>query len=465
MLQQRSFQDKNILILGYGRSGVSAKKILIPFAKNIFVYDKSFLIKILKNKPKNNLLLNKNNNFSNILTKKQKVVVANNNFLFEENNVFFENNIQKILKKNKIHFCVVSPGFDINAKEVRLIKRAGVRLVSELELGAAFCRGKIFAITGTNGKTTTVNALFHIFKSAKKHCFLCGNVGTPITEIAPFTTNKSLIVCEVSSFQMETTKCFSPYASAILNIQPDHLDRHKTMKNYAFQKTKIFGNCKTKKFLNFDDKITKNLKKKYFNAKYFSLKNKKTLFLIKNNKLLGGFNQSNLLCAASLAKAAGISNAQICEAMKTFMGLPHRLQFVAKHHNISFINDSKSTNIASTLAALEAVSGKIILLLGGANKNLCFADIAKKEIFCVIAFGEAKEKILEDFGAAPHHNNILSAENFKGAFHLATKIAQEYEEEITILLSPACASFDEFQSYAHRGTTFENLVQKFVEEN
>ncbi|MFQ6749917.1 MAG: UDP-N-acetylmuramoyl-L-alanine--D-glutamate ligase [Clostridia bacterium] len=463
MLYQRSFQDKNILILGYGKSGFSATKLLTPFAKQIFVYDKNFSTKILNNKLKNNLFLIKKNNFYNILTKNKKTDAASINIVDEENKVFFENNILKILAKNKIHFCIVSPGFDINSKEVKLIKSATVRLVSELELGAAFCRGKIFAITGTNGKTTTSNALFHIFKTAKKQCFLCGNVGTPITEITPLTTNKSLIVCEVSSFQMETTKHFAPYASATLNIQPDHLDRHKTMKNYAFQKTKIFANCKTKKFLNFDDQVTKNLKKKYFDAQYFSLKNKKSLFIIKNNKLLGNFNQSNLLCAAMLAKSAGISSAQISQAMKTFRGLPHRLQFVAKHQNITFVNDSKSTNVASTLAALEAVSGKTILMLGGANKNLCFGDIAKKEIFCVIAFGEAKEKILEDFGG--HNTNILSAENFESAFNLATQVAKAHKEDITILLSPACASFDEFQNYAHRGTTFENLVKKFVEEN
>lgn len=462
MLWQKSFQDKNIIVLGYGKSGVCATKLLQPIAKKIFVYDKSFFIKILKNnknKIKNNLFLNKKNNFEQSL---QKITFSPNTLLIEKGNISFENNIQQILAKHKIHFCIVSPGFSIFSKEIKCLRNAGIRLVSELELGALFCRGKIFAITGTNGKTTTANALYHIFQTAKKQCFLCGNVGTPITQIAPQTTNKSLIVCEVSSFQMETTKFFTPFASAILNIQPDHLDRHKTIKNYSFQKTKILANCKTKKLLNFDNPQTKSLQEKFLNSKYFSINNKKDLFLIKNNNLLGCFNQSNLACVAKLAKLAGISNTKIMQALSTFKGLPHRLQVVAKYQNITFINDSKSTNIASTLSALEAVSGKTILLLGGVNKNLCFDKLAKKNIFLVIAFGEAQSNILQSFNGK---NNVFSAKNFESAFHLATQLGKQQNDNVNILLSPACASFDEFQNYAHRGKTFQQLVQKIVEEN
>lgn len=460
MLLKQSFKGKNILILGYGKSGQSAHKLLSPFAKQIFVFDKSFKIKIFKNNKKLNNLIKKNyfsykNN--NILN---KIIIQSNKFLFEKNNVFFENNLKKILLNNRIHFCILSPGISIFSKEVLLVKKFGIRVVSELELGALFSKGKIFAITGTNGKTTTCHALHHIFCTANKTSFLCGNVGMPITEIANQTTKNSLIVLEVSSFQMETTKNFCPFASAILNLLPDHLDRHKTFENYVYNKSKIFMHTKTKKFLNFDDTNCRKIAKKFLGAKPFSITNSKFLHLAQNNNLLGPYNLSNLVVASVLAKEAGIKDDVIKKANQTFLPLNHRLKKVAEFKNITFVNDSKSTNIGGTLSALESINSEIILLLGGSSKNLDFSPLAKKQIFAVIGYGETLPDIKKAFN---QKNNFFETKNLEDAFNFATALAEKTENKITILLSPASASFDEFTGYEQRGEFFESLVNNYIQ--
>lgn len=507
MLCQSSFQDKNILVLGFGKSGQSATNLLANIAKNIFVFNenlkvkicqktsiicknknKSILKKIIKNNQnklknnqnkinliKNNLFLSnyynfkkqlfckKQKHFANILLDNQSQITCQN---YPKNNVFLSDNLDEILQKNHFHFCVVSPGVSVFSDLVNKVRAHKICVLSELELGAIFCRGKIFAITGTNGKTTTCHALFHVFKTAQKHCFLCGNVGTPITQIASQTTKNSLVVCEVSSFQMETTKNFRPYAAALLNVMPDHLDRHKTLARYAREKTKLFDYWGTKKVFNIDDYQTAKIAKKYFCKQKYSIKNKKilknNLNLIKNNNLIGKFNFSNLACVATLARLAKIPLKQIQVAIQTFVGLPHRLVRVGAWQNVQFVNDSKSTNIASTLVALSAMRGKVVLMLGGAEKNLNFLPLAKANIFAVVAFGEVRKKLAKAFFA---HNNFCVAANFEDAFWRATELAKRQTENVTVLLSPATSSFDEFCSYQERGVAFECLVKEFCEQN
>ncbi|MBR5226657.1 MAG: UDP-N-acetylmuramoyl-L-alanine--D-glutamate ligase [Clostridia bacterium] len=309
-----------------------------------------------------------------------------------------------------------------------------------------------------NDKKTVLFPL--LFSTAKKKCFLCGNVGTPITEIAPLTTNKSLLVVEVSSFQMEATKNFQTFASAILNILPDHLDRHKTFENYLYNKSKILSYYKTKKIFNADDKNAHTLSKKYLNAKMVSMQNPKTFCLAEKNNLLGFYNLSNLCIASALAKEAGIKDEVIKKANQTFLPLNHRLKKVASFKNITFINDSKSTNIASTLSALESVDEKTILLLGGSSKNLDFSPLAKKKVFCVIGYGETLPEIKRAF---KEKANFFEAQNIESAFNLATNLAINSNDPTTILLSPASASFDEFTGYDKRGEFFESLVENFLQ--
>ena len=470
-----NFKNKNILIFGYGRSGQSAHKLLQNFSQNIYIYDKKFKIDILKN--------NKN------LIKNNK-----NRCIFNEKIHFFNN--FKEIKNKKINFCILSPGVDTNSKEVKYLKENKIKIVSELELGASFCKGKIFAITGTNGKTTTANLLYHIFKTAKKEAFLCGNVGIPICEIAKLTTDKSFIVCEVSSFQLETTKNFKPYASCFLNLAEDHFDRHKNLTNYGNIKNKINNNFKTKKIFNIEDENVTKFSKKYlnslnFNAKNnFFIKNNSNLYklLLKNN-LIGHFNNQNLVSACVMSKLAKIDDCYIKKAIKTFKGLPHRLEVIFENKDLKIINDSKATNPHSTEAGLDAVGENTILLLGGSGKGLDFTPIFKKKFLHCIAFGEARNEIKKC-----SNQDITIKEKFKDAvtyaLELAHKIikentnniAQEIKisrnskkenhkqpaaeenklstktEKLTILLSPACASFDEFTSYEARGNAYKTIV-------
>ena len=455
MLSQKSFQDKNILILGFGKSGQSAYKLLSKTAKQIFIFDEKFKTKIQNNK-KNNCFINKNNLF-----------YKNINFLEENfNNVFIINNLKKFLQTTKIHFCILSPGISVHSKYVKIIKQFEIRIVSELELGAIFTKGKIIAITGTNGKTTTVNALYHILKSSNKETFLCGNVGTPISQIAPFTTSKSFVVVEVSSFQLQSSKNFRPDFAAILNIQPDHLDHHKTLKEYTACKTKIFDYHKTKKILNFDDLITKKLSQKNLNSKFFSIKNKKIyknkLKLIKNNNLVGKYNLSNLMCAYELSIWAGVKKDQIASAIKAFLPLEHRLEFVAKTDNITFINDSKSTNIASTISALDAMENQTILLLGGAEKNLDFSSLNNQKFEYAVCYGECGQRIYE---ILKRHKHVFLEKKLEEAFNKAVLTAKNISTPITILLSPATSSFDEFTGFEERGEAFKMLVKNYISKS
>ena len=228
----KKFQNKNVLIFGYGKSGKSALNLLKKVGAKVFVYDDKLIVKIQDCKKQNN---EQNCN--------PKIIF---NDLLDKDAIFI-NGIQD-LENYDINFCVLSPGVDLENPMLVHIKNKNIKILSELELGAYFCKGKIFAITGTNGKTTSVNLLNSIFLKANQNCFLCGNVGKPICDIALKTTEKSLIVCEVSSYQLETTNNFKAFATAILNIQPYHLNRHKTMEKYINIKNKINNYFKCKKF-------------------------------------------------------------------------------------------------------------------------------------------------------------------------------------------------------------------------
>ncbi|MDD4816205.1 MAG: UDP-N-acetylmuramoyl-L-alanine--D-glutamate ligase [Clostridia bacterium] len=451
----KNFENKNILIFGYGKSGKAVFDLIKNTANNIYIYDKKFNYK-MQNNNKINKNNNKNNYFDNILNK----------------NIYLIDNFDKLINI-KLHFCIISPGVNLANKNIKYLKQQNIKILSELEFGASFCQGKIFAITGTNGKTTTVNLLYQIFKNAKKDCYLCGNVGTPISEIAIKTQKNSLIVCEVSSFQLETTKNFKPFASCILNIEPDHLDRHKNLENYCNIKNKINNFWKTKKVFNVDNINVNKLSKKYFNSINFSCNNNiflKTINKIdyifyKNKKivstdkinLLGKKNLENVLCAIILAKEVNISDKIIEQTLKNFKGLPNRLEIVKKSKNITYINDSKSTNILSTLFALETVGENVILLLGGSDKNLNFFPIFEKhKIKHTVIFGEVAKKIAKVAGEADY----TVVDNFKTACKTAFAMAREND---TVLLSPACASFDEFTSYEERGQKFVEYVNKFTE--
>lgn len=372
------------------------------------------------------------------------------------------------LNTSTIDFAVISPGVDINSSNINFLKEKGVHLKSELELGLENLKARLFCITGTNGKTTCVNLLNSIFLQAGKNSKLFGNVGTPVTSVVKEMHKGDYAVCEVSSFQMETTTNISSFASVLLNVAQDHLNRHKTMENYIALKLKLLNGAKYKVF-NADDEISYNLSKNYSNAILFSKHGKVNGAYIKDNfvcykkekiinvneiNLLGDKNLENVLACITLAKLGKIKNGAIKKAIINFKPLKHRLELVDVIDDVMFVDDSKSTNISSTLCALQAFKNKnIILMLGGRGKNLDFSPIFENKLSGVVCFGECGLEILSSAKA----ERIAYEENLSKAFFKAYEMSRPGS---VVLLSPACASFDEFTSYKQRGDYFASLVRK-----
>ena len=386
---------------------------------------------------------------------------------FIENATIIKN--LNLVDPKTLDFAVISPGVDINSPKLKFLLQNGVKLKSELELGVENLKAKLFTVTGTNGKTTCVNLLHAIFLQAGKKCELFGNVGTPATSVINKLSH-GYGVCEVSSFQMETTDKLKSFASVLLNLAPDHLDRHKTMENYIALKLKLLEQAKFKVF-NADDEICYNLSKRFNNAILFS-KNRVTngaylkdgficykgRRVLKRSviKLLGEKNLENVLAVVTLAKLGNIKSSIIAKAISNFKPLEHRLELAGVMDNIMFVDDSKSTNISSTLCALSAFKDRdIVLMLGGRGKNLDFSPIFENKLYAVVCFGECGLEILRSAKA----EYIAYEENLKSALNRAYLFAGPNS---VVLLSPACASFDEFSSYKQRGDYFKKLVSEII---
>ena len=406
-------------------------------------------------------------------------------YIFDDNKTeILENtktlqNFEDVVSK-KIDYAILSPGVQVlGNKNIELLKENKIPYISEFCLGFLCAFGKKICVTGTNGKTTTVNLIYNILKKKYKDVFLCGNTDTPITQIANKTTKNSILVCEVSSFALETiTKNFSPDVSVITNIKVDHISRHKTINNYIKSKLNITKYQKNNEFLiiNKKDDIKTKAQKMYFsnidkNSNIYVENNYIIYKKIKNNKikkekilninkikLLGKYNLENIMCAILVAKIFDINNHKIKKAIYSFLPLKHRLEIVCKKGGVNFVDDSKATNPTSTICALDSFQKKVILLLGGSDKGYEYDEIFEytKNVKHIITFGQMHEKIYE---CAKRNNffDVTKFNNFYDAVCYAKQIAKSGD---IVLLSPACASFDEFNSYAQRGDKFLEIVNE-----
>ena len=435
-----NFKNKKILIYGFGKSGESVLNLLKKETEFIYIFDDALFCKICA----------------------EKGEFESKKFISKE----------KIFK-NEFDYCILSPGVKIYQNEIiSYLKKQNVIILSELEVGLSFCKGKIFGITGTNGKTTTSLLLYEIFKKAGKKTFLCGNYGIPVSSIARETDEDSLIVCEVSSFQLEVFSFKNFYCSAILNLEDDHLDRHLTKENYFVVKEKILKNAI--KVINFDDFQLNVRKKRYLDAFFCSIKQKcngvyinsnKEIFYqnqkiadAKNFKCLGDFNLENLAVCVCMSLQIEIPNEIIQMAINEFEPVEHRLEIVEMWKDILFVNDSKATNPESAKKAVQVFKENVILLLGGADKGLDFSSlIQEKAIKFFVLFGECREKIKKEM----HGENYVSLKTFKEACDFAFKKAERGD---VVLLSPGATSFDEFSSFEERGKVFKEYVKNFVSE-
>lgn len=379
---------------------------------------------------------------------------------------------------------LISPGVPIDSPIVLAAKEKGVPVTGELEVASQLADGLLVALTGTNGKTTTVSLLGEIFRAAGKIAYVAGNIGYPLSAAAMLSHPEDVLVAEVSSFQLETTDTFHPKVAAVLNITEDHLNRHYTMENYTAVKRHIFDrqNGMDTAVLNYDDPACRKMAEGLgAQVAWFSRTQEvKQGAFVKEGRITlrwrgeekpvcgvdevyipGPHNTENALAAAMMAYAAGVPTAVIRHVLRTFKGVEHRIEFVRELDGVKWYNDSKGTNVDSTIKAVQTMRAPTVLILGGSDKHVPFDALAREiivsgQIARVVlcgATGPQIEKALLDAG----YTAIDHAENYPDMVKLCRKLAQPGGN---VLLSPACASFDQFTDYEQRGRVFKQLVNE-----
>ncbi len=381
----------------------------------------------------------------------------------------------------RIDIAVLSPGVPVDSPQVLKLKEQGALIWGEIELAYQFEKGKVLAVTGTNGKTTTTSLLGAIMKAHQPEVFVVGNIGIPYTEVVKDTTEHSVTVVEISSFQLETTHEFAPVASSILNITPDHLDRHHTMENYVAAKERIACN-QTKEqacVLNYEDAYTKafadscSARVIFFSSARelkdgFYLKNDEImkavdghaerLMNIHDMKLLGTHNVENVMAAIAMADSVGVDMDTIIRTVCGFEAVEHRIEFVATKKGVDYYNDSKGTNPDAAIKGIQAMVKPTYLIGGGYDKKNTYDEWIESfdgKVKKLILLGQTREKIAQ---CAKEHGftDYLFVESLQEAVDYCAKEAKEGD---AVLLSPACASWGMFKNYEVRGQMFKEMVK------
>lgn len=448
---------KNILVLGAGKSGISAAR----FA--------------LTKKPASVVL-------SDI---KPRAKLPEDALALEKAGVKLEtdgHNDDSIMRSDII---IISPGIPVDPRWNEMIKRHNKVLLGEIEFAYQFCGEngpKIIAITGTNGKTTVTTLMNEVINAQLPgKAALAGNVGTPFCDVLPELAKYSYIVLEVSSFQLETIKDFKPYISIILNITDDHLDRYSSMQAYAEAKARVFKNQTAKEFLllnradRFTDIMVSMAKcSKVFFSAYAPLPDgyyvengvfikhvfgkKVPLFRTSEMRLTGKHNEENVLSCLIASDILGLDAKKTVETIKSFKGLHHRIEFSGEANGRKFYDDSKGTNIDAVIKAVQTFSEDMVLILGGREKNTDFYqlyDVLPANVKKIMAFGENREKIRNVFRDKV---DVLEAQSMEEVVRKCAAV----EGVKVVLLSPGCASFDMFKNYEHRGNEFKKYVAKVM---
>jgi UDP-N-acetylmuramoylalanine--D-glutamate ligase len=379
---------------------------------------------------------------------------------------------------------VLSPGVPTDLSFIKDAAANGVEVIGELELAGAVSRGKIIAITGTNGKTTTTALTGEIFKKAGKDVRIVGNIGIPAISVSELTNEESYLITEVSSFQLESIKSYKPVTAAILNITPDHLNRHGSMDAYIDAKKRVFMNMIDGQIvLNYDNDITRkigeNIEEKGLEIIFFStskeLENgvyasngeicinrfgsKRTVCRTDEIFIPGRHNLENALAAVAIADCHGIAMKTMRESLMTFEGVEHRIEFVEEIRGVKYYNDSKGTNPDASIKAIEAFDGPIVLIAGGMDKGSDFSKLIQAfnmKIKEMIVLGETKEKIITAAAENGFHD-IFRVDDMESAVRRANAVAEKGD---CVLLSPACASWDMYKSYEYRGRDFKDRVRE-----
>ncbi len=398
------------------------------------------------------------------------------NFLIEKGGVRVQpSEIDSVLEL--VDCVVISPGVPINHEVAIKAKKIGVRIVSELEFGFLQFAPCTVAVTGTNGKTTTVSLIENVLKENSTGVKVVGNVGVPITSELENILNDDVLVTEVSSFQLESTNVFCPHIACVLNISPDHLERHYNMDNYVFLKAKILKNLTSSEYsvLNYDDETVREFANNGGKTVWVSLTQKVKGGYRINGKLyfndeeimdestltvFGEHNVYNALFAIAVCKLLGVENGVIEKALSSFKGVKHRIELISDKKGKFYYNDSKSTNTASTITAIDAMKSETVLILGGSEKgenyDKLFEKIKSSIVKHVVLTGATRYGMLES-AVKSGFQNVTVTSNFNYAIKIADMFAEDGD---SVLLSPACASFDFFSNYEERGEAFIKAVEE-----
>ena len=441
-------KEQKFLILGVSKSGYSVAKYLLENQGSCYLYEQ------LKS-PKIDSAMKE---LTELGAKKVRA-----------------DEVDNILKE--VDVLVISPGIPINHDLAVKAKKLGKRIVGELEFGYLQFNPTMVAVTGTNGKTTTVTLIDEILKGSKIKSVLVGNVGIPLTSKISDVDKDTVCVAEVSSFQLESINAFCPHVTCVLNIAPDHLERHYSMDNYIYLKKRLLRNQRESEYsiLNFDDEVVKNFaigaKSKII---WVSIKNKidgaycyngkiyfKDEYILDSSDLAldGEHNLYNSLFALSVAKLLGVKSDAIVKVLKEFKGVKHRIELIAEKHGVKFYNDSKATNTTSTISAINCMKAPTILILGGYEKGENYFDlfnqVKERGIKEIILTGASRFNMLEVAGKVGL-NNITVVATFENAIKIANLLAKPGD---SVLLSPACSSYDCFSGYEERGEVFMKTVR------
>ena len=373
---------------------------------------------------------------------------------------------------------VLSPGIPIDHPVSIAFRRAGKAILGEAELSARLMKCPIVAVTGTNGKTTTVSMIEKILVESGKRAEACGNVGSPMIKHLDLT-GQDFAIAEISSFQLETLNSLTPHIAVVLNLTEDHLNRHYNMENYIFLKKKILKNLTETEYavLNYDDEIVRAFENATKAKKiYFSLKEKtfgaylqegniyyfdEKIIAVSELPLLGEHNIQNALASVCVAKLLGVETETLVRSLTGFKGIKHRIQSVETVEGVEYIDDSKATNVDATLKAVSAIKSETILLLGGKDKGYdydkLFLVLRSSSVVKCVLYGENRFKLLES-ALRTDNKSVVLCDNLLMAVNLAKLTAKQGQ---VVLLSPASASFDEFTGYEERGDKFVEIIQDF----
>ena len=450
---EKTWVGKRVLIVGMARSGIAAAQLLCRAGAMVTVND-----------------LKGPDAFGDKLDELKELPVC---FRLGEDGI-------DALKNQDL--LLISPGVPIDAPIVKAARAAGIKVTGEMEAASRLLNGTLVAVTGTNGKTTTVSLLGAIFREAGKIAHVAGNIGYPLSAAAMESKSDDVVVAEVSSFQLETTETFHPLTAAVLNVTEDHLNRHGTMEVYTGLKRHIFDAQTADDFavLNYEDeacrRMAEGLKAKVlFFSRLHEVEQgafvrdgqivvkigseEKTVCAPEEIRIPGPHNLENALAAAAIAFSRGVPAPVIRHALRTFPGVEHRIEFTRELDGVRYINDSKGTNVDSTIKAVESMKAPTALILGGYDKHVSFAPLAE-EIKntplienCVLigATADQIEKALRDAGYTAIHR--------AGSMEEAILVCRQLSHPGgNVLLSPACASFDMFEDYEQRGRIFKEIV-------